>query len=244
MSDVYFLQCQKLLRNQIIIFWRIKNPCKFRFFRRGEKWCEVLPLFFAVVKLCLKSGCPFCPFCAEKNTGVTSDGHLRAEEKLVRNPIFCFRKEKIRSKVHFFFSDEEKTGAKSDLFFHKENNRCEVRFLFFAEKKIVAKSFFFPLRRTWYEVRLSFSSGGNKLVRSPIFILAVKKKMFKVRFLFFIGEKKRAKSDCNFCAVEKIGAKSDFFFLREKNRFEVRLFFFRRRIKVRSRIVIFWQIQK
>ena len=144
MSDVYFLLCQKLLRNQIIIFWRIKNPCKFRFFRRGEKWCEVLPLFFAVVKLCLKSGCPFCPFCAEKNTGVTSDGHLRAEEKLVRNPIFCFRKEKIRSKVQFFFfSDEEKTGAKSDLFFHKENNRCEVRFLFFAEKKIVAKSVFF-----------------------------------------------------------------------------------------------------
>ena len=135
MSDVYFLLCQKLLRNQIIIFWRIKNPCKFRFFRRGEKWCEVLPLFFAVVKLCLKSGCPFSPFCAEKNTGVTSDGHLRAEEKLVRNPIFCFRKEKIRSKVQFFFFPMRKKLVQSLIFF-------------FTKKTIGAKSdFYFSQRK-------------------------------------------------------------------------------------------------
>ena len=182
MSDVYFLLCQKLLRNQIIIVWWIKNPCKFRFFRRGEKWCEVLPLFFAVVKLFLKSG---CPFCAEKNTGVTSDGHLRAEEKLVRNPIFCFRKEKIRSKVHFFFSDEEKTGAKSDLFFHKENNRCEVRFLFFAEKKIVAKSDFFF---RW----------GEPGTKSDCHFRAEETNWCEARFLFWQWKKRCLKSDFYF----------------------------------------------
>ena len=132
MSDVYFLLCQKLLRNQIIIFWRIKNPCKFRFFRRGEKWCEVLPLFFAVVKLCLKSG---CPFCAEKNTGVTSDGHLRAEEKLVRNPIFCFRKEKIRSKVHFFFPMRKKLVQSLIFFFTKKTIGAKSDFYFSQRKK-------------------------------------------------------------------------------------------------------------